>query len=173
MRPALKHIIVLLAAATPLAAGGCHNEADCGGQTLPAGVELEIALTQVSSNEGCDGFGATLDDEPVRYATSEPVDVGAHNKCLSETLEPPSGGELYGVTIDFCYTVPGGFACEGNLVACPEQSARLDVAVHFGDLPASGSDSAGLYSVDVSADAQAGCSAVRCRQLFEALTTRL
>ena len=173
MRPALKRIVVPLVAATALVAGGCHNEPDCGGQTLPAGVELEIALTQVSSNEGCDGFGATLDDEPVRYATSEPINVGAHNKCLSETLEPPSGGELYGVTIDFCYTVPGGFACEGNLVACPEQSARLDVAVHFGDLPASGSDSAGLYSVDVSADAQAGCSAVRCRQLFEALTTRL
>lgn len=106
MHAALRGIIIPLVAATLCATGGCHNEPDCGGQTLPAGVELEIALTRVSSNEGCDGLGATLDDEPVRYATGEPVNVGAHNKCLAETLEPPSDGELYGVSIDFCIPIP-------------------------------------------------------------------
>lgn len=168
----MKDIRVVLLIATALAAVGCHNEEDCGGQVLPAGVELEMTLTSTVSDEGCDGLGASLGDV-VRYVTDEPVDVGAHNKCLSETLEPPGAGELYGLSVDFCVRRRGGFICEGSLLACPSQSARLDVATSFGDLPATGSESRGVYAVEVSADAQGACAAVRCRQQFDATTKRL
>jgi hypothetical protein len=93
--------VPLVAAALLLTAGGCDIEPDCRGETLPAGVEVEVVPTNVLSDEGCDGLGATLDDEPISYTTGDPIDVGAQhggaqNNCLAETFVPPDVQELYG-----------------------------------------------------------------------------
>ena len=164
-------VAVFLFACT-LATLGCHNEEDCGGQVLPKGVELEVTLTGAVSEEGCDGLGASLGSE-LRHVIGDPVDVGAHNKCVTETFEPPAAGELYGVTIDSCVPRRGGFDCQGSLLACPSQRGWVEVRASFRDLPGTGSESSGLYVIDVIADAQGDCAAVICRQVFDAAIKRL
>lgn len=126
------------------------------------------------SDQGCMGLGATVSDPPMIFSIGEPVDVGAHNECLIETLVPGDMEELYGVKIDFCYARSSGFACEGHRIDCPGQNGRLDVSLLlFGDVSPIGSVSARSYYVAITADARGECPAVSCEQAFEATVTRL
>lgn len=173
MRPELNlPSVLLVAAALLLTTGGCDIEPRCPGETMPAGVEVEVVLTNVVSDEGCNGLGASLDDEPLRYTTDEPINVGAHDNCPTETLAAPGVEELYGVSIDFCSTRPNGFTCQGHLVSCAEQRARLEVGLLFDDLPAGGQGTR-QYFVYISADEHGDCPRVKCDQQFDAATTLL
>lgn len=157
--------------AAALATAGCHNEEDCGGQVLPAGVELEVTLTGTVSDEGCDGMVGTSLGSQIRHVTGKPLDTGAHNKCMTETLEAPA--ELYGFSIDSCVASSGGFTCVGSPLTCPSQRGSLDIDVFFGDLPAAGSKSEGLYGVEITAGEEGDCPAVDCNQLFDVVIKRL
>jgi hypothetical protein len=173
MRTALSLPCVPLVAATLLlTAGGCHTEEDCPGEKLPAGVDVQVLPTKMVSEVGCNGLGAALGDDPIGYTTDDPIKVGAHDDCPTETLAPPDVQELYGVNIDFCSTRPNGFTCEGHLARCAEQSAVLEVGLLFRDLPA-GSPSIRPYFVYITADQTGDCPRVQCEQAFDATTTRL
>lgn len=171
MHPTLNRILGPMALV--VAAAACHNDEDCVNDVAPAGVKLEVVPETVVSNEGCDGVGATLDDSPLTYTTGEPVNAGARNKCLVETLLNPDAKELYGVRIDFCSADWNGFQCEGHLVGCAAQSARLRVGLLLDGSPDVGRPTKTPYFVYVSADQQDDCPRVDCKQEFEATTTRL
>jgi hypothetical protein len=162
----------LVAATLLLAAGGCHTEENCPGETLPAGVKVQVLPTKMVSEVGCDGLGASLDDEPIGYTTDDPIEVGTHDDCPTEALTAPDVQELYGISIGFCSTRPNGFVCEGHLARCAEQSAVLEVGLLFRDLPA-GSPSTRPYFVNITADQTGDCPRVQCEQVLDATTTRL
>jgi hypothetical protein len=164
--------VLLVAAALLLTTGGCDIEPRCPDEALPAGVEVEVLPTNVVSDEGCDGLGASVDDEPLRYTTDDPIMFGTHEKCPTETLAAPDVEELYGVSIDFCYKRSNGFTCEGHLVSCAEQKARIEVSLLFRDL-AAGTQGTRQYFVDISADEHGDCPRVKCEQQFDAATTLL
>jgi hypothetical protein len=164
--------MAFVAAAVLLTAGACHTEEDCRSEVMPAGIELEVVPTRVVTDSGCEGLGASLDDEPRTYTTGEPVDVGAHNKCLADSFVAPEVSELYGVSIDFCYGDSNGFTCEGQMAGCAEQEARLTVGLIVDGVPAVGTSNTTPYYVYIAAEPNGDCPRVDCEQELEATTTR-
>lgn len=162
--------LLLVGAALLLTTGACDIEPRCPGETMPAGVEVEVLLTNVVSDAGCNGLGASLDEEPLRYTTDDPINVYTQDSCPTETLAAPDAEELYGVSIDFCSTRPNGFTCQGHLVSCAEQRARIEVGLLFNNLPA-GTQGTRQYFVYISADEHGECPRVKCEQQFDAATT--
>jgi hypothetical protein len=57
----------------------CTEQALSGHGTAH-GVVVEVSPTKVVSDVGCDGLGAKLDDEPIRYSTDEPIKVGTQDR---------------------------------------------------------------------------------------------
>jgi hypothetical protein len=114
--------VLLVAAALLLTTGGCDIEPRCPGETMPAAVEVEVLPTNVVSDEGCNGLGASLDGEPIIYTTGKAANRGEPHNCPVETLATPDVQELYGVRIDFCFTRALGFTAKATWYAAPSKA---------------------------------------------------